>query len=73
MVLNLALHILSLCYTVIRNCYIWGIIQNYNIIIVQRFSLMFVMWSSVEKDDLVHIFLTYLHFALDVLKKNLAF
>ena len=55
-----------------RNCHIWGIIKNDNIIFVKRFSLMFVMLSSVENDDLVHIFLTYLHFALDVLKKNLA-
>ena len=70
--LNLALHILSLCYSVIRNCYIWGIIQNFNIIILQRFSMMFVMWSSVENDDLVYIFLTYLYFALDDQRKNLA-
>ena len=70
--LNLALHVLSLCNTAMRNCHIWGIIQNYNIIFVQRFSLMFVMWSCVENDNLVHIFLTYLHFTLDVLKKNLA-
>ena len=69
--LNLAWPMQSLCYAVIKKLFYLGnnskLLYNFG----QRVSLMFVMWSCVENDDLVHIFLTYLHFAVDVLKTNL--